>query len=968
MARPKANIFVFSHCLPVPLDQNFHTTTDTNTKRKDPMQISFMHWKSIRNTDARTYETGQLTFEQIAQRFFENPIQTSEPYREFSDQMKLFQTARANVQDLMNLSKQRELDEQEKARLRLYTSQSSEAKKYLEQKKESAGCFFAGIYDQHRSKDTTICRTMLSLDLEKGMDSKAFKILKFRLDQTGRDYLIHTTRKHTPNAPRFRVYVPLDHPIHDESLFQAVSKAFCQTFQIPEEWTDQSCHEFSRCMYLPSISGDGKAEYLYHAQTGRGPFSISALNLDLSAIEADRLERRQNQTARQGFTEAKTNPAKDPRQSGGIDEIRWFCSVYPVTEVLDSFLNHVYSRSTRRPSGSVMAYYDFLPGSAPSGLAIYTGNLWAISHDATDPVNDGKAKNAYDLARIHGFSGDHKALNQWIYAQTGWIEAERNGHVLNTPEKTRRRQEKKNREQRKQEQLERQVNQFMRQSQTGFLDPSLLWRINADTCEVVSCEPNPNWKPPQPDPLPEQKRPQTDSANQAYSPYRTETNGNTITQTLPDGTTFTTPAQMPVTDSIAIVAADDEMAYISRTVNERTDDFLKNVEDGSYIPIPTGFEFLDIALDGGIFAKVYYIGAVSSLGKTTFCLQMADQIAEAGFDVLFISLEMSDDELRAKSISRTSAQILSEENQGTADPVHNALTTNDILKGGNHIRNQHKDAQGNLIDGRISWDLYQRAHARYCEKSGNNLRIVLDDSSLTAQKIERLIRYHIARYQKVPVVFIDYLQVLTPPPGMERSGDKQIVDYHVHELKKISRKYKVPIIGISSVNRTSYLEPMTTTSFKESGNIEFGADVLIGLEYEGMEYEYFDREDDNGNPVQVRESKESHNGRVSVLIDHYKTEAKKGNGQPITVKILKDRSNSLDMIPMYLYPRYNLITPKPISKINFRNGRIAEGNDIGKTFRMKKRSSKKNQQSTQETTKPPMGGYDPDLFPDDDRK
>lgn len=55
------------------------------------------------------------------------------------------------------------------------------------------------------------------------------------------------------------------------------------------------------------------------------------------------------------------------------------------------------------------------------------------------------------------------------------------------------------------------------------------------------------------------------------------------------------------------------------------------------------------------------MGAISSLGKTTLILQIADQIAQNGKDVLIFSLEMAKAELMAKSISRhTLQQVLND--------------------------------------------------------------------------------------------------------------------------------------------------------------------------------------------------------------------------------------------------------------------------------------------------------------------
>ena len=68
--------------------------------------------------------------------------------------------------------------------------------------------------------------------------------------------------------------------------------------------------------------------------------------------------------------------------------------------------------------------------------------------------------------------------------------------------------------------------------------------------------------------------------------------------------------------------------------------------------VSTGFPNLDNHLDGGVHEGLYVIGAISSLGKTTFMIQIADYISSQGQDVLYISLEMSKYEIMAKSISR----------------------------------------------------------------------------------------------------------------------------------------------------------------------------------------------------------------------------------------------------------------------------------------------------------------------------
>ena len=75
-------------------------------------------------------------------------------------------------------------------------------------------------------------------------------------------------------------------------------------------------------------------------------------------------------------------------------------------------------------------------------------------------------------------------------------------------------------------------------------------------------------------------------------------------------------------------------------------------------PTSTGFPRLDEVLSGGMREGLTVIGAISSLGKTTMAQQIADNVAQSGQDVLFISLEMARTELMSKSISRDATRSI----------------------------------------------------------------------------------------------------------------------------------------------------------------------------------------------------------------------------------------------------------------------------------------------------------------------
>ena len=69
-------------------------------------------------------------------------------------------------------------------------------------------------------------------------------------------------------------------------------------------------------------------------------------------------------------------------------------------------------------------------------------------------------------------------------------------------------------------------------------------------------------------------------------------------------------------------------------------------------PVPTGFPKLDSWLEGGLMPGLYLVGSAATVGKTSLCLQIADQIAEAGRPVLFVSVVQRANELIAKSVAR----------------------------------------------------------------------------------------------------------------------------------------------------------------------------------------------------------------------------------------------------------------------------------------------------------------------------
>lgn len=279
--------------------------------------------------------------------------------------------------------------------------------------------------------------------------------------------------------------------------------------------------------------------------------------------------------------------------------------------------------------------------------------------------------------------------------------------------------------------------------------------------------------------------------------------------------------------------------------------------------IPTGYPNLDTLLDGGIYPGLYVIGAITSLGKTTFVLQMADAIAQAGHDVLIFSLEMSKHELISKSLSRISKL------EDMKNDTQKARPARDYWSG--------KMLSATASDEDIK-SFYQLTDIY--SLLGDHIYIVEGTFTLDALGMADRVKKHIRITGRKPVVFVDYLQILAPLN--DRATDKQNTDRAVVELKRLSRDCKIPVIGVSSFNRESYTAKANMAAFKESGAIEYTSDVLITLQLSDLK--------DNPKHEDI-------------------AQAKQRNPREIELSVIKNRHGQCGEARFNYYPKFNLFVP-----------------------------------------------------------
>lgn len=277
--------------------------------------------------------------------------------------------------------------------------------------------------------------------------------------------------------------------------------------------------------------------------------------------------------------------------------------------------------------------------------------------------------------------------------------------------------------------------------------------------------------------------------------------------------------------------AEARAEYERRSAANYIDDFQREIQASKDRTIyGTGYGKLDEILDGGLYEGLYIVGAISSLGKTTMVLQMADQIAAQGGDVLYFTLEMGRHRLMARSVSRLTAQHCIENGGDT----RNAKTAHGVLDGRRYVG--YTKPNGDQVQPYSDQErlIIKEAIKQYSEYA-DHIYIFEGHNDTTVDDVEKAIQEHIHFTGRVPVVFIDYLQILAPHDP--KATDKQNTDYTMNNLARIVREYRLPIVAVSSFNRDAYKgkggNEASMSSFKESGLIEYGADVLIGLQFVG---------------------------------------------------------------------------------------------------------------------------------------
>lgn len=216
--------------------------------------------------------------------------------------------------------------------------------------------------------------------------------------------------------------------------------------------------------------------------------------------------------------------------------------------------------------------------------------------------------------------------------------------------------------------------------------------------------------------------------------------------------------------------------------------------------LKTGFEQFD-AWSQIWRGWLYIIAGRPSVGKTAKALQLALGIARFNPDagpVLIFSQEMDDNEVKDRMVA------------AIAEVNYPRL----INKGG--------------VEG-FTTEEFRRIEEAYAHIE--KLKIYVQDSAgVTIDEIRATVKQFKKRFGKVAAVIVDYLQIMDIPQKKSETR-AQAIGGVTRKAKGIARRYKLPIIMLSQLDRAVDDEEPKLKHLKESGSIEQDADVVEFLWY-----------------------------------------------------------------------------------------------------------------------------------------
>jgi predicted P-loop ATPase len=254
----------------------------------------------------------------------------------------------------------------------------------------------AQVAEGRRANKNIRPRDLLSLDYDYATPTFVDQIKMGLTPLSDFEFFVHSSRRHTDDKPRIRLFAPLSRPVSpDEFIALARILAMRMEGTTPMRMVDKVSFRPAQMMFKPTTSIDG--DWFCHRNKGEMIDPDDVLDgfreahgdwndYTLLPLCADEEELRKH-----------ADKAEDPTQKKG--PVGDFCRAYDVPAAIAKFLPDKYAPAD---DYSVKPRYTYLLGTSTSGAVVEDDGLFLYSHHGSDPCAD-RLVNAFDLVRIHLF-------------------------------------------------------------------------------------------------------------------------------------------------------------------------------------------------------------------------------------------------------------------------------------------------------------------------------------------------------------------------------------------------------------------------------------------------------------------------------------------------------------------------------------------------------------------------------------
>ena len=249
----------------------------------------------------------------------------------------------------------------------------------------------------------------------------------------------------------------------------------------------------------------------------------------------------------------------------------------------------------------------------------------------------------------------------------------------------------------------------------------------------------------------------------------------------------------------------------------------ESVESREFPGVPSHLPSLNKVIGGFRKGNLIIVGARPGVGKTAFAVNVTHHLLKQGRKVLFVSAEMTKEEIATRMLS-----------------IESGVSADLLINKPNHLQSEQLEAISQVVS-----------------KLAQEQCFILDEPNVRSDRLFLAAASAEQRMGGLDLVVVDYLQILE---GRTKQHIRSKADYMaeiVKDLKSLAKRHSVPVLALAQLNRDSENGKPSLRNFADSSQLEKEADVAMILwkekqDFGGWGYELLIEKNRNGETGLIR--------------------------------------------------------------------------------------------------------------------